>query len=182
MCEQLAVWVGLWFMMALISQMSITSSGLLSCRKLTCDYIYGSNISRAVTGQRPVLKHSRKSLFGFLFATLLLAKEVKLSAYKDQCKKSACNAGDLGLIPGSGRFPGKGNGYIFHYFCLVTAWTEEPGGLQSMVWKELETTNTVTVFFLSRISVLGGYPSALSAPWRDVWTNGRIIIATWYHR
>ena len=25
-------------------------------------------------------------------------------------KASACNAGDLGLIPGSGRFPGEGNG------------------------------------------------------------------------
>ena len=25
-------------------------------------------------------------------------------------KKSACNAGDLGLIPGWGRFPGEGNG------------------------------------------------------------------------
>ena len=26
-------------------------------------------------------------------------------------KASACNAGDLGLIPGSGRSPGEGNGY-----------------------------------------------------------------------
>ena len=26
-------------------------------------------------------------------------------------KESACNAGDLGLIPASGRFPRKGNGY-----------------------------------------------------------------------
>ena len=26
-------------------------------------------------------------------------------------KESACNAGDLGLIPGSGRYPGEGNGY-----------------------------------------------------------------------
>ena len=27
------------------------------------------------------------------------------------CKESACNAGDLGLITGSGRSPGEGNGY-----------------------------------------------------------------------
>ena len=27
------------------------------------------------------------------------------------CKESACNAGDLGLIPGFGRSPGEGNGY-----------------------------------------------------------------------
>ena len=26
-------------------------------------------------------------------------------------KESACNAGDLGLNPGLGRFPGEGNGY-----------------------------------------------------------------------
>ena len=30
-------------------------------------------------------------------------------------KESACNAGDLGLIPGSGRSPGEGNGYQFWY-------------------------------------------------------------------
>ena len=34
-------------------------------------------------------------------------------------KESACNAGDLGLIPGSGRSPGKGNGYPLQYSCLV---------------------------------------------------------------
>ena len=31
---------------------------------------------------------------------------------------SACNAGDLGSIPGSGRFPGEGNGYPLQYSCL----------------------------------------------------------------
>ena len=30
-------------------------------------------------------------------------------------KESACNAGDLGLIPGSGRFPGEGKGYPLQY-------------------------------------------------------------------
>ena len=33
-------------------------------------------------------------------------------------KESACNAGDLGLIPGSGRFPREGNGYPLQYSCL----------------------------------------------------------------
>ena len=33
-------------------------------------------------------------------------------------KESTCNAGDLGLIPGSGRSPEEGNGYPFQYFCL----------------------------------------------------------------
>ena len=34
-------------------------------------------------------------------------------------KASACNAGDLDLIPGSGRSPGEGNGYPFQLFFLV---------------------------------------------------------------
>ena len=30
-------------------------------------------------------------------------------------KESACNAGDLGLIPGLGRSPGEGKGYLLQY-------------------------------------------------------------------
>ena len=33
-------------------------------------------------------------------------------------KESACNAGDLGSVPGLGRSPGEWNGYPFQYFCL----------------------------------------------------------------
>ena len=33
-------------------------------------------------------------------------------------KASACNAGDLGLIPGSGRYTGEGNGNPLQYSCL----------------------------------------------------------------
>ena len=33
-------------------------------------------------------------------------------------KVSACNVGDPGLIPGSGRSPGKGNGNPLQYSCL----------------------------------------------------------------
>ena len=35
-----------------------------------------------------------------------------------EVKASACNAGDLGLIPGSGRSPGEGNGNSLQYSCL----------------------------------------------------------------
>ena len=41
--------------------------------------------------------------------TSLVAQEVKASA---------CNAGDPGLIPGSGRSPGEGNGNPLQYSCL----------------------------------------------------------------
>ena len=33
-------------------------------------------------------------------------------------KGSTCNAGDLGLIPGLGRSPGGGKGYLLQYSCL----------------------------------------------------------------
>ena len=33
-------------------------------------------------------------------------------------KESACNVGDLGLIPGLGRFPGGGHGNPLQYCCL----------------------------------------------------------------
>ena len=33
-------------------------------------------------------------------------------------KESACNVGDLGLIPGLGRSPGGGHGDPFQYSCL----------------------------------------------------------------
>ena len=33
-------------------------------------------------------------------------------------KASACNAGDLGLIPGSARSSEEGNGNLLHYSCL----------------------------------------------------------------
>ena len=33
-------------------------------------------------------------------------------------KEPACNAGDLGSIPGLGRSPGEGNGYPLQYYWL----------------------------------------------------------------
>ena len=57
-------------------------------------------------------------------------------------KESACYAGDLGSIPGSGRSPGEGHGNQLQYPCIENsmgrgAWqaTYSPWGL-----KELDTT------------------------------------------
>ena len=33
-------------------------------------------------------------------------------------KETTCNAGDLGSVPGLGRFSGEGNGYPLQYSCL----------------------------------------------------------------
>ena len=47
-------------------------------------------------------------------------------------KESACNAGDLGLIPGSGRSPGEGNGYpLLQYSYLKNPM--DRGGWQATV-------------------------------------------------
>ena len=53
-------------------------------------------------------------------------------------KASACNAGDLGLIPGSGRSPGEGNCNPRQYSCLENSmdggawWTIQSMGLQKV--------------------------------------------------
>ena len=51
-------------------------------------------------------------------------------------KESACNVEDAGLIPGSGRSLGKGNGYSLQYSCLENpmdrgAW-QAPWGHQGL--------------------------------------------------
>ena len=46
-------------------------------------------------------------------------------------KESACNAGDLGSIPGSGRSAGEGNGYPLQYSCLENSM--DRGALQAAV-------------------------------------------------
>ena len=55
-------------------------------------------------------------------------------------KASVYNAGDLGSIPGLGRFPGGGNGNLLQYSCLENpmdggAWSYCPWGR-----KESDTT------------------------------------------
>ena len=47
-------------------------------------------------------------------------------------KESACNVGDLGLIPGSGRSPGEWNGHPSSILTWRIPWTKDPGGLQSL--------------------------------------------------
>ena len=51
-------------------------------------------------------------------------------------KESACNAGNLGLIPGLGRSPRGGHGNPLQYSCLENfhrgEFQEEPGGLATV--------------------------------------------------
>ena len=57
-----------------------------------------------------------------------------------EVKASACNVGDLGSIPGSGRSPGEGNGNPLQYSCLENpmdggAWRATVHGVaKSQTW------------------------------------------------
>ena len=61
-------------------------------------------------------------------------------------KESACNAGDSNLIPGSGRYSGKGKGYPLQYSSILYYGNEikpvNPKGNQSWVYgKEIKPVN-----------------------------------------
>ena len=62
----------------------------------------------------------------------LLSYEVLDFPGGSDCKKSASNTGDSGLIPGLGRSPGEKNGYPLQYSCLENSMDRELCGLQSM--------------------------------------------------
>ena len=49
-----------------------------------------------------------------------------------EVKASACNAGNLGLIPGSGRSPGEGMATHSSILAWRIPWMEEPGGLHTV--------------------------------------------------
>ena len=69
-------------------------------------------------------------------------------------KESACNAGELSLIPGSGRFPREGNGYPLPYSCLENSM--DRGAWQAIVHgiaKELDMTEGLILHF-SRLGFL----------------------------
>ena len=55
-------------------------------------------------------------------------------------KESACNAGDVGLIPGLERYLEKGMATHSSILAWEIPWTEEPGGLQLRDRQELDTT------------------------------------------
>ena len=68
-----------------------------------------------------------------------------------EVKASACNMGDLGLIPGSGRSPEDPLEKEMATHSSILAWripwTEELGGLQSMGHKESGTTERLHFHF-----------------------------------
>ena len=64
-------------------------------------------------------------------------------------KESACNVGDLGSIPGSGRSPGEGNGNPLQYSCLGNPMGR--GAWQARVRGITDTTERLTLWLLTLI-------------------------------
>ena len=59
------------------------------------------------------------------------ASQVALIVKNLPDKDNVGDVGDPGSIPGSGRYPGGGNGNPLKYSSWRIPWTEEPGRLQS---------------------------------------------------
>ena len=84
------------------------------------------------------------------------------------CKESACDAGDLGSIPGLGRSPGEGNGNPFEYSCLENP--KDRGGWQATVHMVVGVGHDLAPsFLLSFFSYWrGGIPQVGTARSREV--------------
>ena len=72
-------------------------------------------------------------------------------------KESACNARDLGPVPGSGRSPGGGNGYPLQYSCLGNsmdngAWLATVHGVAKN-WTQLNNKHFHFNFLLKNINI-----------------------------
>jgi len=92
------------------------------------------------------------SIRGTFYARTMLNEGFSSGSYG---KESAYNVGDLGLIPGSGRSPGKGNGNPLQYSGELAwtpwriPWTDKLIGLHSP-WdhKELDTTEQLIHIYM----------------------------------
>ena len=63
-------------------------------------------------------------------------------------KESACNEGDLGLIPGLGKSIGEGKGYPFQYSGLENSMDYSPRGLkESDTTERLSLSSDYLIFF-----------------------------------
>ena len=68
----------------------------------------------------------------------------------DLMEASACNVGDSGLIPGSGRSPGEGNGKPLQYSCLENSM--DGGAWWATVHGVAESDTTERLHFTSGLA------------------------------
>ena len=99
----------------------------------------------------PSLSSTHLSLPVCLFHEYLALSHLKLGfPGGSDGKESACNMGNTGLIPGSGRSPGKGNSNILQYPLPGEFYGQEPGRLQSMGSQRIRHDWVTNTFILSQ--------------------------------
>ena len=61
--------------------------------------------------------------------SILKSRDITLPDFPggSDCKASTNNVGDPGSIPGLGRSPGEGNGYLSSFLAWRIPWAEDPG-------------------------------------------------------
>ena len=69
-------------------------------------------------------------------------------------KKLACNTGDMGSIPGSGRSPGEGNANPLQYSCLENFMDRGAWWATVHEVAKSQTQLTFSTFFLSYITAM----------------------------
>ena len=84
-------------------------------------------------------------------------------------KESACNAGDLGLIPGLERSPGEGNGNPLQYSCLENSM--DKGTWWATVHGVTQCVFSCVRLFTTLWTVACQAPLSMGFPWQEYW-NG----------
>ena len=82
-------------------------------------------------------------------------------------KESTCNAGDPGLIPGSGRYPGEGIGYPLQYSwaSLVAQLVKNLPAMQKTCIRSLSLEDTLEKWKASHSIILAWRIHGLYSPW-----------------
>ena len=83
--------------------------------------MYGGKVAEYELGLATSQLWSFVSPLGLIFLIHKMDITVIVPTLQDYGKQSACSAGDPGLIPGSGRSPGEGNGNPLQYSYLENA-------------------------------------------------------------
>ena len=86
-------------------------------RRLHRTFLSHTSVLQETTFNFSTLGTSWMSLYNVIPIWLLYLSTFSFPGGSDS-KESACNAGDLGLIPGLGRSLGEGNSYPLQYSCL----------------------------------------------------------------
>ena len=90
-----------------------------------------------------------------------------------EVKAFACNAGDLGSIPGSGRSPGEGSGNPLQYACLENPMERE--AWWATVHGVTKSQTRLSDFTHSHMYVINTYTYAHTQPHRELINSIRYV-------